>query len=88
MSNFIPFSLILQINRTFCLFFKHMTGLSVDTDEPLNVQNYGVGGPIWQRTHAQERDNNNKKIAMILFSVRVLQKFPNFYLAIIQKYCV
>lgn len=45
------------------VFFQDMTGLVVDSREPLNVQHFGVGGPTWR-----ERMKGNK-MAMILFYV-------------------
>lgn len=44
-----------------------MTGLSVDPMEPLNVENFGVGGPVWR--HGKQQKGN--KMAMILFYVRI-----------------
>jgi hypothetical protein len=42
-----------------------MTGLSVNTKEPLIVQHFGVGGPIF----SNNGKNSGKKLAMILFYV-------------------
>lgn len=44
-----------------------MTGLSVDRMEPLNVENFGVGGPVWRH----EKQQKSNKMAMILFYVRI-----------------
>lgn len=44
-----------------------MTGLSVDPMEPLNVENFGVGGPVWRH----EKQQKSNKMAMILFYVRI-----------------
>lgn len=40
-----------------------MTGLSLDVEEPLNIQHYGVGGPFWDQRIKRH------KMAMILFYV-------------------
>lgn len=47
-----------------------MTGLSVDAMEPLNVENFGVGGPVWRHEIHQQQKGN--KMAMILFYVRIV----------------